>query len=430
MNKNIFTASIFFLVTLIISAQSGKTGSVIFIHPDGTGLADWNALRILTAGPDGEINWDKLDGVGLYQGHIKNRVTASSNAGATIHAYGVKANVDAFGMNDGRVPVARSGKQMSIMQEAKSEGIFTGIINSGSIVEPGTAVFVASETKRGLSESITKIVVQSGTDLIFSGGEEWMLPEGVKGKFVESGKRKDGINLIDWALNNGYKVIYTFNELSTLSPNVEKVLGVFAGSHTFNDKTEEAQTELNLPNYLESAPTLKQMTDFALRFFSNKGIFLLVIEEEGTDNFGNKNNAQGKLEALKRADDAIGSVINFIEKNPTALLVTAADSEAGGMEVAGYEVKALEENKPLPEKDANGAPLDGIKGTGSTPFVSAPDINGKRFPFGIAWSSFGDVTGSVVARAHGMNAEKMRGKIDNTFIYRLMYLNLFNTWLD
>ncbi|MBX3009493.1 MAG: alkaline phosphatase [Melioribacteraceae bacterium] len=429
MLKKIFFASLLIFNLFLAQNQNNITGSVIFIHPDGTGLADWNALRILTAGPDNEINWDKLDAVGLYQGHIKNRIAASSNAGATIHAYGIKADYESFGMVDNEIPLALSGKQLSIMQEAKAAGIFTGIINSGSIIEPGTAVFVSSNVKRSNHEIITKKVIESGTDLIFSGGEIWMLPEGTKGRFTKSGKRKDGNNLIEWAIKNGYKIIYTKDELLNLDPNEKKVLGVFAEENTFNDKSEEEQQKLNLANYNATSPTLKEMTDFALKFFSSKGKFLLVVEEEGTDNFGNKNNAQAKLEALKRADEAIGTAIRFVENNPNTLLVTASDSEAGGMEVVGFDRSLLTENKLLPTNDSNGAPMDGIKGTGSLPFVSAPDKNGNVFPFGLVWSSYGDVAGSVIARAHGLNSERMRGKIDNTFIYRLMYLTLFGRWL-
>ena len=39
----------------LISQADTKKGNVIFIHPDGTGLADWNALRMIKAGPDSEI---------------------------------------------------------------------------------------------------------------------------------------------------------------------------------------------------------------------------------------------------------------------------------------------------------------------------------------------------------------------------------------
>jgi alkaline phosphatase len=428
MSRNFLLSVFFLLFTYHIFAQP-ETGNVIFIHPDGTSLSDWNALRILTAGPDSEINWDKLSGIGLYQGHIRDKVTSSSNAGATIHAYGVKADLKDFGMIDNEIPTSRSGKKMSIMQEAMQNKIYTGLINSGSIIEPGTAVFVSSREKRNKYEAITKDVIQSGVDLIYSGGEEWMLPVGVKGKFCE-GRRTDGLNLIEWAAENDYKIIYTKDELLTASVNVKKILGVFAAVHTFNDKTEEDLIASNLNTYVETAPRTDQMVKFALDFLSSKGQFILVMEEEGTDNLGNKNNAIGKLEALLNADNAIGESLKFYESHPNTMIITAADSEAGGLEVAGYEVENLDANTPLPSTDENGAPMDGVGGTGTLPFISKPDKHGRTFPFGILWSSFGDLSGSVVARAHGLNSDKMKGKIDNTDIYRMMYLTLFGVWLE
>ena len=327
-----YFALVFFLIIILLSTcwsqNSSENGSVIFIHPDGTGLADWNALRMIKVGPDSNLNWDKLSGIGLYQGHVRDRITASSNAGATIHAYGVKADLSDFGMIDNQIPVSRSGIRMSIMQEAMKNKIFTGLINSGSIEEPGTAVFVSSNIKRSNYIDIAKDIIQSGADLIFSGGEDFLIPEGTVGRFSTNGKRKDGLNLIDWAIKNGYKVVYTKEELADVSPNEKKILGAFASRSTFNDKTEEVLDSLGLPNWVDTAPSLAEMTDFALKFFSSKGQFFLVVEEEGIDNFGNRNNANGKLSALDRADDAIGIVINFIKDNPKTTLVTAADSEA------------------------------------------------------------------------------------------------------
>lgn len=425
-----------FIILILISfinlfSQNNQTGNVIFIHPDGTGLSDWNALRLLKVGPDNDLNWDMLSNIGLYQGHIRNRATASSNAGATIHAYGVKADVDDFGMIDNQIPIARSGERMSIMQEALKKGIYVGVINSGSIEEPGTAVFITSNSKRSNYNEIAKGVVQSGAHLIFAGGEDYLIPEGTQGRHSKNGKRKDNLNLIEWAIENGYEVVYTKDELMKLTPqNVNKILGVFAARATFNDETEEELKAKGLTNYKETAPTLAEMTKFALEFFSSKGQFFLVVEEEGSDNFGNKNNANGKLEALSRADDAIGIALEFTEKNPNTTILTASDSEAGGMEVSGYEIDNFDYDKNLPERDSNGAPLDGSEGTGTKPFISKPDKNGNVLPFAIAWSCYGDVTGGVVARAHGLNADKMNGKIDNTDIYRIMYLTLFGKWLD
>jgi len=434
------TETITFLIVIFITvnilwhyttgAQNIPTGNVIFIHPDGTSLATWNATRLLYYGTDGMLNWDRLTHIGLYQGHTKNTLTASSQAGATIHAYGVKVDYDSYGMDGTKPLTSLSGYNNSIMIEARESGINIGIINSGTIVEPGSGAFVSSDVSRANGEDIAKKIIESGADLILSGGEQLLIPEGVEG-IHGPGKRKDDLDLIEGAKQNGYYVVYNKEELLNIPEDAEKVLGVFALHHTFYDKSEEELTKLGLPNYKTTAPTLAEMTDMAIKFLSNKeGNFFLVVEEEGTDNFGNSNNANGFFEALKRADDAIGIAYNFLVQNPNTLLITAADSEAGGLELRGFTVESMNPDLPLPLTDNNGAPLDGRNGQGTLPFISAPDKLGNTFPFSVVWSSYGDVCGSVVAKAEGLNAELMKAKTDNTDIYRIMYATLFGKILD
>jgi len=427
--------SILILFVLILAGCSMKQetksiqqGNVIFIHPDGTSLANWIGMRMLYYGPDSETNWDKLPHLAIYTPHTSNTLTPSSNAGATMHSYGIKVVYDSYGM-DGTKPInALSGQPLSIMQEAKSKGILTGIVNSGHIVEPGTGVFVASATARKNSEEITKKIIQSGTDLIFSGGEDYLLPKGVKGTFCE-GKREDGLNLISWANDNSYQVIYTKEELFNLSSDVEKVLGVFAATSTFNALEEEVLLEMGLENFDPKAPSLAEMTNAAIKFFDGKNKqYFLVVEEEGADNFGNHTNANGMLQALKRADDAIGLASKYVDENENTMLITCADSEAGGMEVLSYT--ELEADKPIPENDKTGSMYDGLHGTGSIPFLAKPDKFGNRHPFVVTWSTSYDVTGAVVARAKGINSHLMNGNIQNTDMYRFMYATLFGKLLD
>ncbi len=424
---------LFFSLILLLSCNEVKKedtiekGNVIFIHPDGTSLANWIGMRMLYYGPDSETNWDKLPNMAIYSPHTRNSLTPSSNAGATMHSYGKKVVYDSYGM-DGTEPLtALSGEPMSIMQEAKSKGIITGIINSGHIVEPGTGVFVASSTARKNTDEIAMKIVRSGTDLIFAGGEKSLLPKGVKGKFGE-GSREDGLNLIDWAKSNGYIVIYTKKELNDLTSDVEKVLGIFASDNTYNHESEEEQKKLGLENYNPEAPTLAEMTNAAIKFLDGKGKqFFLVVEEEATDNFGNHTNAQGMLEALKRADDAIGVASKFVKKDQNTMLITVADSEAGGMEILSYP--ALNPNEAIPERDKTGSLYDGSKGTGSLPFLAKPDRFGNQLPFVVVWSTSYDVCGSVIARAEGLNSHLMSGSIQNIDIYRFMYATLFGKLL-
>ena len=202
----------------------------------------------------------------------------------------------------------------------------------------------------------------------------------------------------------------------------KKLLGIFAGQDTFNDMQADQLKALGLPTYFPEAPTLQEMTSAALRVLA-PGPFFLVVEEEGSDNFGNFNNAPGVLDALKRADDAFGAALDFVEKNPSTLLITAADSSAGSMDVLGFPPKPDLLAKAGSGKDANGAPygltLDG------QPFLSKPDRSGAAHPFVITWGSLNDTSGGILVRAAGKGAAEVRGSFDNTKIYNLMREALF-----
>jgi alkaline phosphatase len=409
---------------------AATTGSVVFIHPDGTSATAWAALRLLDAGPDGEINWDKMDAMGVYRGHLKDSVASSSHGGATVHAYGVKAAFANYGTSSKHPVTSRSGKDHSIMIEAKEAGLSVGTINSGQIAEPGTGVFLASSHARAATDHITKQIVESGADIIMAGGEERMLPEGHIGRHGVAGVRKDGLNLIDIAAELGYTVVYTRDELKALPDDTGKVLGLFSAGHTFNQDTEEALKEKGLPLFKETAPSVAEMTEAALRILACKGKrFLLVVEEEGTDNFGNRNNAAGTLECLRRADAAIGVTMRYMQTHPNTLVLTAADSNAGGMHIRAVR-RSEKFESPLAATVRNGGSQDGRDGTETPPFVAAPDQFGQRMRFGIVWAGHNDFGGGIIAKAHGLNADRLPNNVDNTVIYRMMYLTLFGHWLD
>jgi len=421
---------IFFVASCsVVKVTKPKTGSVIFIHPDGSGASMWGALRLLEKGPDGKTNWDKMEQMGLYRGHLKNSTNSSSHGGATVHAFGVKVNYNTYGINPKKPIKSLSGKDYSIMIEAKKAGKTIALINSGHICEPGTGVFVANSPNRDFRDIISEQIIFSGADIIFAGGEELLLPDGEIGRHNKPGRRKDGKNLIEEARKLGYTLVYNKEELSKLPLNTEKVLGVFSASHTFNDRSEEMLNDKDIPLYNENAPSVAEMTEMALKIIKHKGKnFFMVVEEEGTDNFANANNAKGTLEALSRADAAIGVAMNYIEKNPNTLLITAADSDAGGMEVVSVRNPRRFE-KPLPSKQSNGAPLDGRDGTKTLPFVAAPDQFDNRLRFGISWATYDDVAGGIIAKAHGLNSELLPNNVDNTDIYRLIYATLFGVKL-
>ncbi|MCL0060599.1 alkaline phosphatase [Dehalococcoidia bacterium] len=420
-------------------SEPNEVRNVIFFHPDGYGPNHWNALRIWLVGPDDRLNWDRLPYMAPYTEHMIDDLTASSHGGATTHAYGVKVARDSFGLDEHEVITALSGEQMSIVEEAIQAGFATALIGSGCITEPGTAAFVASVEERGMREEIAKQVIESGADVILSGGERWLLPVGVVGRHGE-GRREDGLNLIERAEALGYTVVYTRDELMAVAGTATKVLGVFASGHTFNCEPEEVLRAEGLPHYWPWAPTIAEMSAAAIEILSRnpkateRGIFI-VAEEEGTDNFPNDANAKGSFVAGERADAAFGVFADFVEENPNTLLITAGDSAAGGKHLLrqpGVEKVGEARINTGPDGEWVKAPLlDGIDGPGTAPFLSAPDRKGNRWQFAVAWATPHDLSAGIVARAKGLNANLVTelGIVDNTDIYRIMYYTLFGEWL-
>ncbi len=411
--------------------KSFPTGNVIFIHPDGAGLSTWSALRLLEAGPDGSIAWDELEHISIYKGHMSDAIGASSNGGATAHAYGVRPKRKSFG-TDGKEPIrALSGSDKSIMLEAKEAGILVGAINSGHLCEPGTAVFLASSEDRYDFDWITKEIFKAKPDLYFAGGEGYILPAGVRGVHVGNGRRKDGDDLRTMAATLGIHLIHTTQEMMDLEPAKLPVIGLFADENTYNDQAEVLNILARQGHYKPDAPDVATMLTTALRLFSSQEKpFFLVVEEEGTDNFANYNNAGGTLEAARRANAAIRVALDFQRENPDTLVLVAADSEAGGLAIYGPELREnsreMVPGVPLRMSNlSNGAPLDGVHGAMTVPFLAAPDAKGVRLPFAISWAGFQDFHGGIVVRARGLNADTLTPLVSNVDMYRVMYRTLF-----
>jgi len=434
MRRSLLTCSSAFCLLLALAgaarAQSDAppsplVGNMIFIHPDGASAASFAAARNLMVGPDGDLHWDRLPAMALYRGHLSNSLTATSNAGATVHAYGIKVPGPSYGL-DGEAPITDAqGNSRSVARQAIRAGLPVGVVNSGTITEPGTGCFLTSVPRRSMHDEIAVQLIESGAEVILGGGEQYMLPRGVKGRHGV-GVRADDRNVIEEARRKGYHVVFTREELAEVPDDVTRLLGVFAANHTFNDKPEEELAKVGLPLYWPHAPTLAEMTVAALEVLGRHDKrFLVVVEEEGSDNFGNKNNAKGKLEALRRADEAVGVARAFVADQPDTMILTASDSEAGGMYLQGVGLVDGEPPATLPERDVNGAPMDGQEGTGTAPFIAAPDRNGNAWPFAITWAARDDVTGGILVRAEGLNANLVHGNIDNTEIPALMRLTLF-----
>lgn len=404
--------------------------SVIFLHPDGAGLAHWGLARVRWVGPEGKLAWDTLPAIATYRSYVADSLAPQSHSGGTVHAFGVKVVQDSFGM-DGSTPIrSASGAPHSIMREALAAGRAVGIVNSGHLAEPGTACFLASVPKRAMTAEIVRQLLEGRPNVILGGGEALFLPKGAQGRHGP-GAREDGRDLLAEARAAGYTVVRTREELAAVPAGTTHLLGVFASMNSYNDAPEETLAARRLDLYRADAPTYAEMIRAALRVLAaDLDGFLLVAEEEGSDNFANHHNGAGLLEAMRRADEGIAAAEAFRAAHPETLVLVASDSCAASPQLVALPESAgvIVTGKPLPPTlPGDTAPLDGESGQGSPPFLAAPRKDGRRLPFAIAWATTEDGGDPVLVRAAGPGSELVRGDLDSTDIFRIMHAALFGT---
>ena len=302
------------------------------------------------------------------------------------------------------------------------------------------------------------------------------------GPSATGGLRTDGLNLAQAAVDEGYTLIRTRAEFDAVVEAVEaeevdpaelKVLALFATQDIFNADTEESliarglvdesvpadakETNLVLygsepgtPGYRPpTAPEMATVATAVLEAHSAEAElpYATVWEVEGTDNMANIDNAIGTLVEARYADQMIGVAREALGRDEETTVLTAADGNAGGLQVVRYDA-----DEPVPATtdvdspaapvnpgaadldddetdDAFINPLDGRYGQASAPFVAEPDQFGQRLAFGINWTGTGDYTGGVVSRAEGLAADEVQEalseRFDNVDVYRVAYLTLF-----
>ena len=281
-----------------------------------------------------------------------------------------------------------------------------------------------------------------------------------------------------------------------------RVLGLFAFQDTFNDRNEQdlinrgfvragvapgavgpapnKQSRLVLWGDFDAAepgfnpPTFTEMTEVAMTILGRAAAqrpqaaqqrFFLVAEQESIDNFGNNTNAVGMLHAMEDTDRAIGAALNFQRRagNERTLILTAADSDAGGMTVLSGTIAGVAgvtspsgilppgtapnitgtvTSNPSTAPTVGTTPpatavtnfVDGVEGRQSPMFVTEPDQFGNRKQFGIIWPGSADYHGGILSRAAGVNAGMLRThfstRFDNIDVYRMKHATLFGRLLD
>lgn len=307
--KPILLALAYFATLSITSARN-----VIVFIGDGMGFEHVQAGRLYVTGSDsGQLSFETLPYLGQAKTTLPDGgITDSATAGTAL-ATGYQHPVN------GVISMDTNGNPVeTILEQAKSMGLRTGIISTDDIAGATPGAFGAHEPDRGLMTEIRLDFLLDDTDhvasrpnILFGGGASASYSQEAQG--VGYSVSTDSSSL--WAMD--------FNALPA-----PYALGQFASSIMTRENDR-------LPGNTE--PRLVEMVDRSLELLSQEpNGFFLMVEGALIDKLSHDNAADDLCPEVEQFHIAVQSAMDWVAANggpSETLIIVTADHETGGLYV-------------------------------------------------------------------------------------------------
>jgi alkaline phosphatase len=296
---------------------------VIFMIPDGMGLANVTATRIRLNGPAGApLNLETLDRVGYMRTYSETNTVTDSSAAASAFACGEKfVNNEVCFHADGRP------NNPTLLELAKSRGMATGMVATQTITHATPASFGAHVAARKCENEIARqYVMDSRPDVLLGGGRATFTDSVIdcppSGDYITAASRQ------------GYTYVTTKDGMrQAAAGSTDRILGLFADKNL----TPEYQRK---PGTTE--PRLPEMTAAALTVLErNKTGFFLMVEGSLIDSADHAESSEYQFGEMSAFDESVKVVLDWINARPErkeeTLLIIVPDHETGGFAILGSE---------------------------------------------------------------------------------------------
>ena len=337
----IYSLAIMLTISFTVTAADAKwhngprAKNIIFMVPDGMGLADVTAARIFKFGPDGDrLSFEKLPVIGYQSTHSANSTVTDSAAAASAWASGAKYNNGEISCHDDDFDGLCDGDQgPTLLDMAKASGKSTGLVATSDITHATPAAFGANVHNRKCEEAIARQFLDRGIDVLLGGG---IAANRSSCKLTPSaGDWLD--NLLSEYADAGYTVVDTEDEMqAAVNGRSGKLLGLFQSG----GKTQEIFRIDPSQVYPDDEPTLPEMTRAALGILEkNRKGFFLMVEGSQIDWADHANDIQGQLAETLAFDASVEVVLDWVNAHPRrrlqTLVVVVPDHETGGFAIDG-----------------------------------------------------------------------------------------------
>lgn len=388
----------------------GTAKNVILFVGDGMGVSTVTAARIFAGQKEGatgeeyQLSFEEFPVAGFAKTYNTNQQTPDSAGTMTAMVSGVKTKAGVIGYPEAALRAdcnsAKGNELVTAVELAEMAGMSTGVVSTARITHATPAATYAKSPERnwesddgltdeakanGCKDIATQLIDFSygdGIDVVMGGGRRHFIPNTLTDEEGKTGKRTDGVNLIDswkakYAAGNYIYDQAGFDALS--ADSTTKVLGLFNSSHM--------EYEADRANDTAGEPSLSDMTSKSIDILSknDKGFFL-TVESGRIDHGHHAGNAFRALEDAVEFSNAVQAAVDKVDLSETLIIVTADHSHV--FTLAGYPTRG----NPIlgvvkGNDDAGHAEDDAVLASDDMPYTTVGYANG------LGYADYGDGNG-------------------------------------
>ncbi len=366
-------------------------GIIVFVS-DGLITRHIAAARLYENGAGNRLEMeDLLKYSALVRNDPAQFAVPDSASAASALATGWKARHHTVGVNENGESVA------SILELARREGRAVGLVTNGSLTAASPAAFYAHTTSAEDGQALAgQLLGAPQFKVLLGGGGGDLLPEG------KNGRRKDGRDLLAGLNAPRWSVVRTRAELEAAGHYQDgTLLGIFAADRMDFSK----QRELN-----GVQPSLSDLVHHAIECLetSRRG-YVLVVDEDLISRACLLNEGEHLMRETLELDRAIGTAVKYAGEK--SLIVAVGRESIGGFTLSGY-----------PMRQDKGLALLGLTPEGNPYITWATGPKGAKPNEPVARDAAAGVNTAedVLALGRGLGAEKLRGFLDSTEIFKII----------
>lgn len=466
-------------VTWTVYATPAKRAAknVILFVGDGFSIAHRTAARILSKGIEdgkykGKLAMDEMPYMALLSTEGTDSIITDSANAAHAYTTGHKSCVNALGVYCSRAANSLDHPKVeTIASLAKRRGMAVGAVTNSEIEDATPAAMVAHTRRRSDFNDIVGMFYDSRIDVIMGGGSPNFLPKSTPGS-----KRSDELDYIELFKQADYRLATTKSEMFAAADDAKttKLLGLYNTGNIDGALDLKFLKKGSVAKFPDQ-PDVPEEMRAALKVLSrNKNGFVLMVESARIDKYSHSMDPERAIYDTIMLDNAVKLAKDWAKANGdnTLILVTAdhahpvsvigtVDDNSSATEmrnkVGTYEDAGFP-NYPAPNAEGYPDKVDVSRRLRMT-FGAYPDfydtfrpyLDGENVPaiknadgVMVANEKYKDVPGAVLREgnlpnkgprgansgihsgddvlltAMGPGAERVRGQMENTDLFRIM----------